>query len=99
MTRQHSFGLALALTALVAVGCRGAEKAGTSTKVGAAALIVPTRWQPRLPRTETDRQVWSPTPAQNGAKETLAVRVAKRRTQRVWNDVGSRVGDLGGVLA
>lgn len=86
MSRRLS--MMLGLTALVA-GCGGTrdatDAATVQATVGGATMSVPKGWTLRLPATETERQVWSPDPPANAAKETLAIRVAPRR-ERMSDD-------------
>jgi hypothetical protein len=88
--------------ATMVAACRGPEKAASAayvrSTVGAATLSVPKAWSGQLEATETERQVWSPAPATNIAKETLAIRIAPRRPMMSDEAVLAAAAAAQGVL-
>lgn len=59
---------------------------------------MPGGWERQLSAAEVERQVWSPAPDRNPGKETLAVRVAKRRPTMPVEDILAAASAAQGLL-
>lgn len=87
----------LVFVVLTAIGCRGGDGSGSAERtVGPATLRVPTAWRTRVEPGEADRQVWSP--QANDGKETLALRIAVRRTRMSDDEIFEAASTAQGLL-